>query len=125
MAGANTASIAGLEATFANVAGLAFTNNTELIFSRSNYLTYGDNQSVSNINSFGFAQKMGESSVLGLSIMSMGFGDIDITTVNIPEGGIGTYSPSLTNIAVSYAKEFSNSIYGGVTVRMISEEFIT
>lgn len=122
MAGANTASITGLEATFSNVAGLAFTNNTELIFSRSNYLTYGDNQSVSNINSFGFAQKMGESSVLGLSIMSMGFGDIDITTVNIPEGGIGTYSPSLTNIAVSYAKEFSNSIYGGVTVRMISEK---
>ena len=65
---------------------------------------------------------MGESSVLALSIMSMGFGEIDITTENIPEGGIGTYSPSLTNIGVSYAKEFSNSIYGGVTIRLISEK---
>ena len=112
----------GLEATFANVAGLAFTESTELIFSRSNYLMYGNNQSVSNINAFGFAQKMGESSVLALSIMSMGFGEIDITTENIPEGGVGTYSPSLTNIGVSYAKEFSNSIYGGVTLRLISEK---
>ena len=115
LGGANIASITGLEATFANVAGLAFTESTELIFSRSNYLMYGNNQSVSNINAFGFAQKMGESSVLALSIMSMGFGEIDITTENIPEGGIGTYSPSLTNIGVSYGKEFSNSIYGGVT----------
>ena len=122
LGGANIASITGLEATFANVAGLAFTESTELIFSRSNYLMYGNNQSVSNINAFGFAQKMGESSVLALSIMSMGFGEIDITTENIPEGGIGTYSPSLTNIGISYAKEFSNSIYGGVTIRLISEK---
>ena len=122
LGGANIASITGLEATFANVAGLAFTESTELIFSRSNYLMYGNNESVSNINAFGFAQKMGESSVLALSIMSMGFGEIDITTENIPEGGIGTYSPSLTNIGVSYAKEFSNSIYGGVTLRLISEK---
>ena len=122
LGGANIASVSGLEATFANVAGLAFTESTELIFSRSNYLMYGNNQSVSNINTFGFSQKMGESSVLALSIMSMGFGEIDITTENIPEGGIGTYSPSLTNIGVSYAKEFSNSIYGGVTLRLISEK---
>ena len=57
---------------------------------------YGNNQSVSNINAFGFAQKMGESSVLALSIMSMGFGEIDITTENIPEN-VETYT-SLTNI---------------------------
>lgn len=119
---ANSASIRGLEATFSNVAGLAFTNNTELIFGRTNYLMYGNNQSVSEISSFGFAQKVGESGVLAVSIMSMNFGEIEITTVGLPEGGIGTYSPSLTNMGVSYSKEFSNSIYGGFTVRMVSEK---
>ena len=35
---------------------------------------------VSKISAFGIAQKVGESGVLGLSIMSMGFGDIEVTT---------------------------------------------
>ena len=53
--------------------------------------------------------------------MTMGFGDIDITTVDLPEGGIGTFSPSFSNIGVSYSKAFSNSIYGGMTLRIIGE----
>ncbi len=122
LAGSNIASVNGVEASFHNVAGLAFTKGTELIFSRTMYLMYGNSESVSNINSFGFAQKMGESSVLSLSFMSMGFGDLEITTEDNPDGGIGTFSPTLSNISLSYAKEFSNSIYGGVTVRMISEK---
>jgi hypothetical protein len=116
-ASANTGSIRGLEAVFSNVAGIAFTKKTELIFSRTAWLQ----GSGININSFGFSQRVGETSVLALSAMSMSFGDIDITTVERPEGGIGTFSPSYTNIAISYAKEFSHSIYGGFTVRGISE----
>ena len=54
--------------------------------------------------------------------MSMDFGDIEITTVELPDGGLGTYSPKFMNIGISYAKIFSNSIYGGVTVKMISEQ---
>ena len=64
---------------------------------------------------------MGESSVIALSVTAMSFGDIDITTEDLPEGGIGSFSPVYTNIGLSYAKEFSNSIYGGLTVRIISE----
>ena len=73
------------------------------------------------MNSFGFAQKIGESGVLGVSVMSMKFGDIDITEVNLPEGGIGTFSPSYTTIDAGYSKKFSNSISGGIGVRIISE----
>jgi hypothetical protein len=116
-ASANTASVRGLESVFGNVAGIAFTKKTELIFSRTNWLQ----GSGISINSFGFAQRVGETSVIAVSAMSMNFGDIDITTVDMPEGGIGTYSPSYTNIALSYAKEFSHSIYGGFTVKGISE----
>ena len=126
-AGANIAGVRGLEGVYSNVAGLAFTEKTELIFTQTSWLKYGNkmfdaNSSVSNISSFGLAQKVGESGVLGFSVMSMDFGEIEITTVDQPDGGIGTYSPKFMNIALSYAKIFSNSIYGGMTIKMISEQ---
>ena len=126
-AGANVAGVRGLEGIYSNVAGLAFTQKTELIFAQTSWLQYGNNmfsanEAVSTISSFGFSQKAGESGVLGFSVMSMDFGDIEITTEDKPDGGIGIYSPKFMNIALSYAKIFSNSIYGGVTVKMISEQ---
>jgi len=122
-AGANIAGIRGVESMFSNVAGLAFTQKTELIFSSTSWLQIGGpNDAVSNISSFGFAQKVGESGVIGFSVMNMSFGDIEITTVENPDAGIGIYSPSLMNIGLSYSKIFSNNIYGGMTVKMISEQ---
>ncbi|MAJ89785.1 MAG: DUF3308 domain-containing protein [Flavobacteriales bacterium] len=125
--GANIAGVRGLEGIYSNVAGLAFTQKTEIIFAQTSWLQYGSNMfsaedAVSSISSFGFSQKVGESGVLGFAIMSMNFGDIEITTVELPSGGIGTYSPSLMNLGVSYSRIFSNSIYGGITVKMISEQ---
>jgi hypothetical protein len=115
--GVNVANSRGLESMFTNVAGTAFTKKTELIFSSTQWLK----GSGINVFSFGFTQKMGESSVLGVGIMSMKFGDIPITTTELPEGGIGNFSPNYMNINVSFAKAFSNSIYGGVNLKIISE----
>ena len=112
-AGANVAGVRGLEGIYSNVAGLAFVEKTELIFSQTSWLQYGSkmfdaNSSVSSISTFGFAQKIGESGVIGLAVMNMNFGDIEITTVDLPDGGIGTFSPRFMNIALSYSKIFSN-----------------
>ncbi len=118
--GVNTASVRGLEAMYNNIAGMAFTERSEIIFSHTQWLKGSD----INIMSFGFSQRLGESSVIGLSIMSMSFGDIDITTYDHPdpsEGSIGTFSPNLMNINIAYAKVFSNSIYGGINIKIISE----
>jgi len=115
--GANSGSAQGLEAQFLNVAGTAFTKKTEVLFSHTNYLQ----GSGITLNAFGITQKMGESGVLGLSIMSMAFGEVDITTVDQPEPSLGTYSPQYINLGISYAKAFSNSIYGGLTLRIIDE----
>ena len=117
LAGTNMATSIGLESTFLNVAGLAFIERMDLAFANTRYLSGSD----ISVNSVGFATKVGESSVLGLTVMSMRFGDIPITTVDLPEGGIGTFSPAFSNIGVSYAKAFSNSIYGGLTLRIIGE----
>jgi hypothetical protein len=116
-AGANSSSCRGLESMFLNVAGTAFTKKTEIMFAHTNYLM----GTGININSFGFTQKVGATGVLGLGIMSMDFGDIMITTVDKPEGGIGTFSPQYINMGLSYAKAFSDNIYGGMTIRGITE----
>lgn len=107
----------GIESVYINVAGLAFTKGTELRFAETSWLKGSD----INIHSFGFAQKMGESGALGVSIMSMTFGDIPITTTELPEGGIGTFSPNLMNVNIAYSRIFSNSIYGGFNLKILSE----
>lgn len=127
LGGSNIASIRGLEGIYSNVAGLAFTQKTELIFSQTSWLQFGSRMfaaedAVSTISAFGFSQKIGESGVLGFAVMSMDFGDIEITTVDLPDGGLGTYSPNFMNMSFSYARIFSNSIYGGATVKIISEQ---
>ncbi len=117
LAGANSGSIRGLESMFLNVAGTAFTKRTEILFAHTDYFK----GSGISINSLGFTQKVGESGVMGLGLMSMDFGDIQITTPDLPEGNIGTFSPQFLNITASYAKVFSNSIYGGIAFKIIDE----
>ncbi|HRZ41673.1 MAG TPA: PorV/PorQ family protein [Bacteroidales bacterium] len=115
---ANSACITGLEAMYLNVAGTAFTKKSEFLFAQSQWLR-GSGITISN---FGFTQSLGGTKgVLGINVMAMNFGDIEITTVNLPEGGIGNFSPKYMNIGISYAKAFSNSIYGGATVRIINQ----
>jgi hypothetical protein len=114
MGSANVASVKGLEALYLNVAGAAFINNSELIFSRTTYVAD------ISINSFGLVQKVGDSGVLGLSLMSMDLGEIIKTTNERPDGGIGTFNPKYSNISIAYAKEFSNSIYGGIVFKIIT-----
>lgn len=116
-AGANNARTKGIESQFTNVAGLAFTKRTELMFMRSAWLV----GTGININTFGFSQRVGETGAIGLGIMSINAGKIERTTEDQPEGGLGTFTPRFTNIALSYAKGFSDNIYGGATIRIISE----
>ncbi len=115
--GANIAHVKGLEGLYGNVAGTAHTRATEIIFSHTQWLKGSE----INISAFGLTQKVGETGVIGLGIVSMGFGDIPITTEALPEGGIGNFSPSYMNINISYAKAFSSSIYGGINIKIISE----
>ena len=114
---ANVACVVGLEGMYQNIAGMAFTRKTEMVFTNTQWLSGAGIV----INSGGFATKVGETGVLGLSVMNMNFGKIDITTADLPEGGIGTFNPTFSTIALGYAREFSNSIYGGISVKMISE----
>jgi long-subunit fatty acid transport protein len=117
LANSAMASVNGIEASFLNVAGLAFVRNTEVVFSNNQYLVGTGIQ----INSLGLGKRLSESGVLGITVNNMRFGEIPITETDLPEGGIGNFAPTFTNIGLSYAKSFSNSIYAGITARLISE----
>jgi len=108
----------GIEAMHLNVAGLADVQKLEINFSHRDWL----GQAGIDINAFGIASHVGESGVIGLEIMTMSIGKIEKTTVNLPEGGQGTFSPLFFTMGISYAKQFSKRINGGITFRLIHEE---
>ena len=115
--GVNIANVAGLEAMYNNVAGIAFTKQTELIFAYTDWLKGADIK----LMNFGITQRVGESGVFGLSVMSMNFGEIDIRTIELPEGGIGQFSPRYMTISLAYGKAFSSAIYGGLNLKIVNE----
>lgn len=115
---AGSATVMGLEAIFGNVGGLARMHGLDVGFSYANYLKQAD----INMYSFGLATKMGESGAMGLYISNMSFGELDITTVDMPDGGAGTFKPSMMNINLAYAHSFSNSIHGGFVLKLITEQ---
>lgn len=117
-AGSNIANVKGMEAMSFNVAGLAFTEGVEIGLGS---ILYMGNSGI-NVNSLGMAFNLGESgNTIGINVMQVGYGDIEVTTTELPEGGAGVFSPNFLTIGLSFAKEFSNSIYGGLTVKLISE----
>ena len=113
----NTSGIIGVEATRLNVAGLARINKTELIIGHT-ILFDGTGM---GMNTIGLAQRLGPKGVFGLTLTALDFGDIPITSTEIPEGNGATYSPSFFHIGLSYAHMFENKVSVGIQVVGISE----
>lgn len=118
MGWASMSSITGVEAMYMNLGGLARIKSTEVLFANTNWLV----GSGVSMNSFGVAQPVGsEEGVLGISVTTVNVGEIEVTTNELPDGGLGTVSPRLTNLALAYSKKFTTSISGGVLVRVHNE----
>ncbi len=116
--GVNTAGVHGVEAMRFNPGGLAFVKKTDFVLSRTQWLRGSD----IDISAAGIAAKVGDSGVLGLNIVAFSMGEIPITTEDQPDFGTGgTFEPQFLQIGIGYAKSFSESIHGGIVVRLISE----
>lgn len=116
-ADAGVACVNGLEATFTNIAGLAFTDRTQIKVNYTNWLGSAN----INLYSAGIAQRVSDQDVISVGLQSFQYGDVQITDEYNPEGGIGIFSPRQSIVNVGYAREFSNSIYGGFNLKVISE----
>jgi hypothetical protein len=112
-----TSMITGVEAMRLNIAGLSRINKTEIVLAHTIYLKGTD----VNINALGLAQKLGKNSALGISLMSLDFGDIPVTTTEQPEGTGSTFSPRFFNLGLGYSHMFENKVSVGVLFRVVSQ----
>lgn len=116
--GLDIGSTDGIEAAMVNPAGIARTTGTELLFSHARWLVGTD----IGVNVFGFSQSLGpDAGTLGLNINAFSLGDFVRTTVNQPDGQLGTFRMTYFNIGISYAKKFTDRIHVGTTVRVINQ----
>lgn len=113
----NTSFVSGVEAMHLNVAGIGRINKTEVQFGHALYLQGTDIR----LNGAGIAQKVGKGGAISVSLMSVDFGDIRVTTEDQPEGTGTTFSPSFFNLGVGYAHTFENKVSVGVLFRGVSE----
>jgi hypothetical protein len=115
--GMTTASVTGVEAMRINVAGLSRVNKGEIAVANTR-LYEGTGI---GINALGFSTKVGTGGALGVSLMSMDFGELPVTTTDQPEGTGADFSPSFINIGVGYSYTYENKISVGVLFRAISQ----
>lgn len=118
-AGANSGIVRGIESMGLNVAGLSSVKKTDFQFCNINYLRGSD----ISVNSIGFAQRVNEGGVMGISLSAYDLGTFYETTVDLPDGTGNTFKPQLFNFGLSYAKKFSDRITGGLLVRGISQAY--
>lgn len=104
----------GLEALYANPAGLALNTGTAALFSRMEYVAD------IGVNYFGVAQNFGNNN-LAFMVSSWDFGDIPLQTETQPEITSVTYDASFITAGVTYARVFTDRISAGVTMKVINE----
>ncbi|MEO6189045.1 MAG: PorV/PorQ family protein [Saprospiraceae bacterium] len=113
----NASRVKGVEATAVNPAGIGRIKKQEILVGHTRWLV----PSGITVNSFGYATRIGKNGCLGLSLMSLSFGDIRVTTTSAPEGTGATYKPSFFNIGLGYSHSFGEKVSVGLLVRGISE----
>lgn len=115
--GLNCANVTGVEAMKCNMGGLAKISKTEIGIAHTRYLA-GTGMSISNIS---IGQNLGEVGVLGVNLMSFGYGEIPISTTSSPEGGLGTYKPNFLNLSIGLGHKFSENMVAGLNVTYINQ----
>ncbi len=104
----------GVEALAANPAGAMLNTGTSVLFSRMEYVAD------IGVNTFGVAQRLGENNV-ALTVVAWDIGDIPLTTEQSPEVSDLSYSPTMLQVGLSYARQFTDRIAAGLTVKLLNE----
>tara|TARA_B100000900_G_scaffold396757_1_gene396353 strand:+ start:6229 stop:7278 length:1050 start_codon:yes stop_codon:yes gene_type:complete len=116
LSGTNVGTVAGVDALYTNVAGLARHNSGfQGTVSTTTYIADID------IMYAGMVVAMGETGTFGMTIKSLDFGEIPKTTALAPEGDGQTFSPSFFTATAGFARAFSDRVNVGVSGKLISE----
>jgi hypothetical protein len=113
--GAFLSNVTGLEALYYNPAGLAQGKGTEAMFSFTTYLAD------ISVSYFAIGSNIGDFGSLALSVKTLNFGNIPVTTVDLPDGTGATYSPGYFTAGLTYAKIITDRVSVGVNAKVINE----
>lgn len=113
----NTASVIGVDAMRLNIAGLSRVTKRELVVGSTRLYEGADLR----LNALGYAQRIGKNGAFGLSLVSVDFGDIPVTTTALPGGTGATFSPGFFHFGVGYSHTYDNKISVGILLRTVSE----
>jgi hypothetical protein len=115
MGGGNIANVQGAEAIYWNPAGLAGLENAEASFT---YMTYFADMKVSYL-AMGYT--MGDIGTFGFSLQALDIGNIDVTTIEEPEGTGEALTPNYITINATFSKMMTDHILFGINTKLISE----
>ena len=116
LAGSSIATETGLGALYWNPAGVSVMNNSVTAeFSHMNYIAdigveYG-----------AVGVKLENFGVIALDLKALNVGNINVTTVDQPDGTGQTYSPQFLTFGATYSRELTDRIAVGLTFNYISE----
>lgn len=117
MAGANLATVSGMEAIYWNPAGLS-AGDYNAATQVSTMQIFND----INVNYLALASRVGSIGNLGFSLKAINAGDIIVTTEQDADGLSGnTYNPVLITGGLTFSKRLTDVIQFGITGKLIHE----
>ena len=116
MSGSSVAGSSGLEALYWNPANLAIEGGTNVMFSHMTYIAD------IGVTYFGASTNLEGFGSLALSLKSLSMNDINVTTVEDPDGTGQTYKPTFLILGLTYSRLLSDRISVGLTVNYITEK---
>jgi hypothetical protein len=120
LGGANLANVSGIEALYWNPAGLSHTESTaEAMFSHMQYIADID---VNYVAGQFVASALGS---FGVSVKSLTFGDIPVTTNANPDGTGEIYSPAFITFGLAFSRAMTDKIYFGTHAKLVSEKIMS
>jgi hypothetical protein len=116
MAGASISYVRGLESIYWNPAGVDMSlSDANALFS---YRSYIADMSMNFVAASG---RLGDIGTVGLSFRSLNIGDINVTTMDQPDGTGQIISPSYFVLGLTYSKQLTDRISVGANLNLISE----
>lgn len=115
---ATMAKMSGLDAATQNPAGLMLNTGTNAMFSRMQFV-----EDI-GISHFGVAQRFGQNNV-SLSVSALTTGREFTRTESSPDPTSETWTATFVSAGLGYARQFTDRISAGVTVKAISETMAT
>ena len=119
MGGSQVASGRGLSGAYFNPASIAFIKNSEVYFSKSNFVA-----GITH-NTLGYGRKLTPTDYLGLHLFYLDSGEMDVTTVPSPDGTGETFNVRDLSVRLIYGKQLTDRLRIGGSIKYIQEVIYT